>query len=190
MFGSCFNITAIPAGLLNNNTALTNISGLFSFTGVTAIPSNLFANNASITNASAVFQSTAITSVPAGLLDPLINVTLFNDIFRQCNNLTTVPTNLFNLNTKVTNYATAFFNSGNLNVNVSSLVSGMDFTKCTTTNQMFSGCTSLTGNGQDLINKSKAPGYTVGTASNTGSYRTFFGCTSLNDFATISANYK
>jgi len=66
----------------------------------------------------------------------------------------------------------------------------MDMSRVTTTNQMFSGCTNLTGNGQSLIDKPKAAGYTVGTASNTGSYRTFFNCTSLTDFATISVNYK
>jgi hypothetical protein len=66
----------------------------------------------------------------------------------------------------------------------------MTMTAVTTTNQMFSGCNNLTGNGQDLIDKPKAAGYTVGTGSGTGSYRTFFNCTSLTDFATISANYK
>jgi hypothetical protein len=99
-------------------------------------------------------------------------------------------TDLFDYNTVATNYSRAFFGCTALNYSVLTLVDGMTMTAVTTTNQMFSGCANLTGNGQDLIDKPKAAGYTVGTATNTGSYRTFFNCTGLTDFATIPAAYK
>jgi hypothetical protein len=83
-----------------------------------------------------------------------------------------------------------FFGCITLNASVSALVDGLDMTRVTTTNQMFSGCVNLIGNGADLIAKPKAAGYVVGTATNTGSYRTFFNCTGLTDFATIPAAYK
>ena len=111
-------------------------------------------------------------------------------MFQGCTGLVTIPTNLFNTNTKVTTYASAFLGCSSLNISVSSLVSGMSMTFVTTTNQMFSGCAALTGLGQDLIDKPKSGSYTVGTGSGTGSYRTFFNCTALTDYATISANYK
>ena len=171
VFANNSSLTSIPSGIFQYNTSLTQAAGIFAFcTNLTSLPSGLFNNNTGITNFGSAFGGTGLCG--------------------GCTNLTTIPTNLFNNTSNVTSYSQAFLNCPNLNISVSSLVSGIDMTKVTTTNQMFSGCTSLTGNGQDLIDKPKAAGYTVGTGSTTGSYRTFFNCTSLSDFATISANYK
>jgi hypothetical protein len=41
-----------------------------------------------------------------------------------------------------------------------------------------------------FVNAPKAATYTVGTNSTNSSYRTFFGCTNLSDYAEIPAAYK
>jgi hypothetical protein len=207
-------LATVPAGIFQYNTAITQAGGIFwGCTGFNSIPVDLFRFNINITNfggfngGGGVFNNTAITSIPVDLFRYNTSANNFGSAFGTCGFLTSVPVDLFRYNTGVTTFLQCFsgcanlasvptdlFNcfSGcdNLGTSVTSIVSGMTMTACTTTNQMFNSCTSLTGNGQDLIDKPKAAGYTVGTASNTGSYRTFFNCAALTDFATISANYK
>lgn len=199
LFDGSSSITTIASNLFATNTVVKNMSYVFrNCSSLAAIPSGLFNNNTQVTSFLATFNGcSSITSVPSGLFNNNTAVTIFGQsdsevrgVFGRCTNLVTVPTNLFNNNTLVTNYARAFESCPNLNISISSFVSGMTMTSVTTTSRMFSGCSLLIGNGQDLINKTKAGGYTVGTGSNTGSYRTFFDCVSLADYATISVAYK
>ena len=182
-------ITSIPTGLFDNNTSVTSFAQTFHECPITSIPSGLFDNCTAVTNFNGTFRQTAITSIPTGLFDNCTSVTNFFATF-QGTPITSIPTDLFDNCPSVISFAQTFSNCVNLPVSVSFLVSGMTMNSCTTTNQMFSGCTSITGNGADLIAKPKAAGYTVGTGALTGSYRTFYLCTSLIDYATIPADYK
>jgi hypothetical protein len=136
-------------------------------------------------------RQTSVVSIPSGLLNNSPNLTFLQTLAFSTTTLTTIPIDLFDLvSPNITQFDQVFSGCSNLAVNVSDLVDNMDFTSCVSTSRFFNSCTNLTGNGQDLIDKPKAAGYTVGTATNTGSYRTFFNCTGLTDFATIPAAYK
>jgi hypothetical protein len=182
-------ITSIPAGLFDNCHNVTTFTSSFFQNQITSIPSGLFDNCPNVTIFSNTFRQNQITSIPSGIFDNCPNVTTFANTFQQ-NQITSIPAGLFDNCPNVTNFAETFLGNSSLNVNISDLVLNMDMTKVTTTRQMFSGCSSIVGNGQDLIDKPKAAGFVVSTAINSGSYRTFFNCTSLNDFATIPAEWK
>jgi surface protein len=91
---------------------------------------------------------------------------------------------------KVSQFLQMFRNCTALNQTVENMTNIWVMTLAISSNQMFSGCSNLTGNGNYFISKPKAAGYVVSTASTSGSYRTFFNCVSLTDFATIPAAYK
>ena len=65
-----------------------------------------------------------------------------------------------------------------------------NMTNLTTSAYCWYGCVSLSGAGSNFIGITKSPSYTVGTASTNSSYRTFYNCTNLSDWATIPADYK
>jgi hypothetical protein len=186
----------VPATLFQYNVNVNSFFGCFYNTRFTTIPTDLFRYNTAVTNFAACFGNMPnLVTVPVDLFRYNTAVTIFgnsNNLFGVFNRspLASIPSDIFRYNTLCTNYQNVFFNCTNLATSVSDIVLNMDMTAVTTTNQMFSGCTNLTGNGQDLIDKPKAAGYTVGTDTNTGSYRTFFNCTGLTDFATIPAAYK
>jgi hypothetical protein len=63
-------------------------------------------------------------------------------------------------------------------------------TKVTTSSNMCSGCIGLSGVGSNFVNAVKSASYNVGTDPTNSSYRTFYNCTNLTDYATIPAAYK
>jgi hypothetical protein len=90
--------------------------------------------------------------------------------------------------TRCTSMAYAFYGCTGLTGNVDVFTGNM--TNLTTSANAFYNNKSLTGAGSNFINIAKSPSYTVGTASTNSSYRTFYGCTNLTDWATIPAEYK
>jgi len=54
---------------------------------------------------------------------------------------------------------------------------------------MFERCSGVIGNGSDFTGKTFAGGYTIGPAPTDSSYRTFYGCTLLTDYATLGPDW-
>jgi hypothetical protein len=185
-----------PATIFQYNVNATSFFASFYNAGFSTIPTDIFRFNTAVTNFAGCFGNMPnLTTIPVDLFRYNTAVTLFgnaNTLFGVFNNspIASVPADIFRYNVNVTSFENVFYQCSNLASSVSDIVLNMDMTKVTTTKQMFQTCTQLTGNGQSLIDKPKAAGYSVGTASNTGSYRTFFNCTALTDFATIPAAYK
>jgi len=122
-FASCFrstNITAIPAGLFDNNAAVTSFDACFmSCSGLTAIPTGLFDNNTAVTSFRYCFFGCAnITDFPASAFDNWNPAATSNDCFVNtwggCSSLTAQS---------VINILTSIDTSG-----VSAPASGVDIT--------------------------------------------------------------
>jgi len=64
------------------------------------------------------------------------------------------------------------------------------FSKLTTSANAFANCTNMTGYGMTFVNCTKSASYTVGTTSDKSSYRTFYNCSNLLDWASIPVEYK
>jgi hypothetical protein len=97
--------------------------------------------------------------------------------------------------TKLKNTDLAFYNCPLTNTVQSILGSPlMVLTGLVNSAQMFSGDVSLSGQGMPFVTAATsglfAASYTIGTASTNSSYRTFYGCTNLSDYADIPAAFK
>ena len=102
-------ITAIPAGLFDNNTRVTNFAGAFTSCSIAEIPAGLFDNNPLVTEFWQVFDGTLITEIPAGLFDNNPQVQDFGNAFQNCRELVTIPSGLFQYNLKVTFFFETFY---------------------------------------------------------------------------------
>jgi hypothetical protein len=60
--------------------------------------------------------------------------------------------------------------------------------------EMFSGCEKLSGRGMPFVLAAQSGlfknTYTIGTNTTSSSYRTFYGCTNLEDYADIPIEFK
>lgn len=91
-FFSCSSLTAIPAGLFDNNTQVTDFSGcFFSCSSLAAIPTGLFDNNTAVTNFGSCFYGcSSLTVIPTGLFSNNTAVTDFGGCFRFCPSLSDI----------------------------------------------------------------------------------------------------
>ena len=127
------------------------------------------------------------TNYPA--VDQLTRVTTLAGTWQICTNAANFPSvaTLTNVTTLFNTWArcTAFTNTPD---SLFGDYSGL--TKLTDSRGAFSNCVAMSGVGSNFVNAVKSASYTVGTASTNSSYRTFYNCTNLSDWATIPAEYK
>ena len=163
----CFNcntLTAIPAGLFDNHTAITTTAFQSAFNHcivLASIPADLFKYNTLATTYAfnmCFFQCYSITTVPADLFRYNTAVTIwgFNQTFRECSSIVTLPDDLFRYNTTCTTYAFR---------------------------DTFQGCSSLSAIPQDIFRYN----INVSTHSFEG---TFITCTSLTTLPTDLFRYN
>ena len=149
-FISC-GFTSIPAGLFDNNPAVTGFNGCFlNCSLLTSIPSDLFAKNTVVTGFVGCFtQCSSLTSIPTGLFDNNTAVTDFGVCFLNCSSLTSIPAGLFNNNTAVTNFSQSFENCASL----TSIPAGLfnNNTAVTNFNRCFFGVTLTTESYSNLL---------------------------------------
>lgn len=112
----CAGLTTIVSGLFDNQTNLTSDAFYGTFNrcnnaSLTDIPSGLFDYQTGLTiyGFFNTFISTQITSVVAGLFDYQVSMTSgFQECFRNCSVLATVPSELFKFNTACIYFGQAF----------------------------------------------------------------------------------
>lgn len=209
LFGNCSNLTTIPSGLFDKNTAImgfgfcfygcsslkaipdrlfdknTNVMDFgYCFNGCSslkAIPVGLFDNNTNVTDFNNCFQGcSSLKAIPDGLFDNNTNVTYFSYCFQDCNTLAAIPKGLFNKNTAATNFSSCFYNCNTLTAIPDGLFNNN--TNVTDFSGCFGGCSSLAAIPEGLFNNNTA-------ATNFRSC--FFACTGVklnkNIFSTDDA---
>ena len=115
-FTGCSNLTTIPEGLFQYNTAVMSFSDTFTgCSNLTTIPEGLFQYNTAVTKFSGTFYDCSnLTTIPEGLFQYNTAVTEFFRTFDYCSNLTTIPEGLFQYNTAVTGFSSTFYDCSNL----------------------------------------------------------------------------
>ncbi len=109
-FQSCTNLTTIPGDLFKDMSACTTIKSLFyGCSSLAEIPEGLFDKLPVCTNMGGVFRETPITTVPANLFQYCSSVTDIQDLFYNCESLTDIPDGLFDGFTNVTNMTRVFY---------------------------------------------------------------------------------
>ena len=109
-FSGCRALTAIPTGLFENCTEVTNFEACFNGCyALTTIPTGLFENCTEVTNFEYCFYDCrALRAIPEGLFDSCTKVTNFGNCFYGCQRLRAIPEGLFDNCTKVTNFGNCF----------------------------------------------------------------------------------
>ncbi|GAH17225.1 unnamed protein product, partial [marine sediment metagenome] len=114
-FRECSDLTAISAGLFDNNPAITNFNACFSDCSLTAIPAGLFDNNILVTDFGYCFNKNyLLTAIPSGLFDYNTVIIDIDGCFSDCSDLTAIPAGLFDNNTLVTDFRFCFYNGSAL----------------------------------------------------------------------------
>ena len=132
-------------------------------------------------------------TVPADV-SSLTNVTTVKQSWKDCTSLQQGPS--IQTMTKLKNIDQAYMNCSSLTNTVQSILGSplMVLTGLVNSAYMFSGDVSLSGQGMPFVTAATsglfAASYTIGTASTNSSYRTFYGCTNLSDYADIPAAFK
>ena len=109
------------------------------------------------------------------------DVDTFSNCFRRCTGLTTIPSNLFDNNTAVTDFNSCFYNCTSLTTIPSDLFDNN--TAVTSFNGCFGGCTSLTSTVPTLWDETKWPEVALYN-------RCFRDCTSAANYADIPSDWK
>lgn len=176
-FNSVFNrdsaLTVIPAGIFRNQPDCESFRMAFTATGITEIPAGLFSNNKKCTSFQMTFYKTPIQSIPADVFEGCSNVTNFSSCFNGCENLKSIPADLFKNSGSQAKVATnginmVFQKCTSLEEVPAGLFDG--FTKITQFTSVFADCSSLKAIPEGLFNDMSA----VKTFSNV-----FQNCTAL-----------
>ena len=180
MFASSW-LTAIPSTLIIPDS-VTNCSNMFcGCRSLTAIPSTLTIPN-SVTDCSSMFDNcTKITAIPETLKIPN-SVTNCSYMFDYCICLTTIPST-FTIPNSVTNCNSMFSSCESLKSDISNIwPSTWDYTGTIYVRGMFSNCPKVVGTvpADKLWNSGKT----------FNSTQCFFGCTSLDNYDKIPADWK
>ena len=181
------NISSWPLELFTKNTSM--YLAFYDCAGLTgAIPdiSTMTKN----TSMYAVFYNCRGLTGSIPNISTMTNNTSMAYTFSYCRGLTGSIPNISTM-TNNTSMEYAFYNCTGLTGSTETIFYNTNnFTKIKTSANAFAGVVGLTGSGMRWVNAQKAASYTVGTASTNSSYRTFYGCTNLSDYATIPAEYK
>ena len=168
LFYGCSSLTAIPEGLFDHCTEVTDFSSCFSnCVSLTAIPAGLFDHcTAVIDFFGCFFSCSSLTAIPAGLFDHCTAATNFLDCFNGCSSLTAIPAGLFDHCTAVESF-----------------------------HSCFKLCTSLTGetpytmvNGKKVKLWERSPENGFGKVYDTKFC--FYKCAKLSDYAKIPRDWK
>ena len=180
-------------------TGLTNAPDVNTLTNVTTLY-YAWRGCTGLTNAPAVNALTKVTTLSSawhscsGLtnapdVNTLTKVTTLYYAWYGCTGLKTAPA--VNALTEVTTLSAAWYSCSGLTNTLDSIFGGYtSLTNITTSQNAFYNCYRMSGVGSNFVNAIKHPTYSVGTATNNSSYRTFYNCTNLTDYATIPAAYK
>ncbi len=113
MFAYCTSLKAVTSGLFTHMTKTQNFDNTFNeCSKLESVPEDLFATNTKVTSFASCFCGTNLTAVPASLFSSCPDVESFSFTFSDCPKLTSVPGNLFEKNTKVTNFRSTFEKTG------------------------------------------------------------------------------
>lgn len=109
LFRSCRLLISLPEYFFINNTQITTLAGVFSYTGLSTLPSTLFEQLTKVTSMLSLFaQCDFLLSIPSNLFDFCINVTNLESLFFDCIKITSIPEHLFDNNLKIQTIASAF----------------------------------------------------------------------------------
>ncbi len=151
-FYGCSTLAEIPVGLFDNNTNVKNFNSCFSgCSSLKAILEGLFDKNTAVTNFSGCFKScSSLTAIPDGLFDKNTAVANFGYCFQDCNTLGAIPDRLFDKNTDVTNFSYCFYGCSTLTAIPDGLFNNN--TNVTDFSSCFQGCNTLTAIPDGLFN--------------------------------------
>ena len=156
LFSNCSNLTTIPSGLFDKNTAVTSFKLCFYGCSTLAeIPVGLFDNNTNVKNFSGCFLScSSLKAILEGLFDKNTAVTDFSNCFDGCSTLAEIPVGLFDNNTNVKNFSGCFQSCSSLKAILEGLFDKN--TAVTNFSGCFKGCSSLTAIPVGLFDKNTA----------------------------------
>lgn len=139
-FEYCSSLASIPAKLFAKNTELTTVTWTFRGSGITAIPAGLFDNCTKITNLQACFNGCAAnTSIPAGLFDNCTKITNFNYAFAS-NAITSIPSALFDSCPDVTDFSYCFLSCTSVTGDVPELWDATKWASVSNSTACFRNC--------------------------------------------------
>jgi PKD domain len=117
-----------------------------------------------------------------------LSPTGFAAAFYGCTNLTS-PIPSFAGLSGITSLNSSFALCPNIVQTILSVTASVITANITDSRGLFTSCTGLTGNGSDFTSRTFSGSYTICATSSCSSYRTFFGCTGLTDYATLGPNW-
>lgn len=149
LFYGCSSLVIVPEGIFNNNTKLVTATYIFyGCASLEEIPEKLFANNDLITAFTYTFESAGLKSIPSGLFANNVNAVTFSNAFYGCSNLQSVPGDLFEYNVAATTFSFLFRSC----IALEFVGEGIfDNTSVYSLNYAFAGCSSLSGNINDIM---------------------------------------
>lgn len=139
------DISEIPAGVLDNNPKLKNVSGLLKGCGsIESVPEDLFSNNANIENASSLFQQCrSLKSVPENIFSGLPALNDVSYMFSECLAMESTPQNIFGGNPEILAAEELFSKNPQLKTVSAEIFSGM--TKVESLRGAFLMCSGIEG---------------------------------------------
>jgi hypothetical protein len=177
IFKDCTSIPSIPSNLFQYNTKLVRLD--FAFAGcssLSSIPSDLLSYCPDLCALTSVFEGcTALTSIgSSSLFSNNRKITAFQNTFRDCTGITSIPDYLFSNNVQVKSFEGAFRGTGI--TDIPSLLFAQNY-KVSTFKFTFAECEDLETVGSDLFRRC--------TSSISSFEYVFYGCTKL---ATLPAS--
>jgi len=133
-----------------------------------------------LTTSGTFYGCTGLTSLPSGIFDIMTKITSFYYICPNCTGLTSLPSKLFRYNTKCTNYSQIFAYCSALTANLNDVFDGATLNKVINTSYGFRNC-KITGEALPIIAKLTSATTISGTFNN---------CTTLTDYTSIPATWK
>ena len=192
-------LTAIPAGLFDKCTKVTNFSETFiECRALTAIPAGLFDNCTQVTRFENTFHGcSSLTAIPQGLFDKCTKVTTFANAFKRLA-ITEIPEGLFDSCTNVTSFGSGYNGAFNGCVNLKHVPVNL-FDNCRKVKdfeRIFESCGNITGEspytmiGDKKVHLYERHLYPEHFTAPTTYGNAFARCTKLTDYAQIPAGWK
>ena len=143
-----------------------------------SIPNNLFSKKYNNEVMSAFLYCNNITSIPEDLFKNCVNAKYFYNTFFNCKNITSIPENIFKYNINATKFDNAFAESGITSIPENLFANNPNITAV---NYLFRNCNHLSNIPQSIINKCMSiPSHSS----------VFAGCTSASNYSTLPTGLK
>ncbi|MBP7754099.1 MAG: hypothetical protein KA074_02450 [Bacteroidales bacterium] len=151
-FSGCIELNSIPAELFKYNTQATDFYGCFEYcTGLDSIPEAIFETNTKAKRFDYCFlYCTGLDSIPPGLFYNNTQAIDFGGCFQGCTGLTAIPAEMFNNNKQATQFFACFAGCSGLTDIPPGLFN--ENTKAERFDFCFTGCTGLTAIPTGLFN--------------------------------------